>query len=129
MNLSSHVLVKDNHRAVDGVYAAVRAARKKWGPKAFVEAEVETETETREALKAGADALLFDNQSPRGLARLLRLTVGTKVLTEASGGITLHNVRSYAATGVDRISVGALTHSAMPVDFSLELVGSAKGKA
>jgi nicotinate-nucleotide pyrophosphorylase (carboxylating) len=128
LNLSSHVLVKDNHRAVDGVYAAVRAARLKYGSKAFVEAEVENEIETREALKAGADALLFDNQTPSGLKRLLRLTKGVRVVTEASGGITLKNVRSYASTGVDRISVGALTHSAMPVDFSLEFEGLEKGK-
>jgi len=127
LNLSSQVLVKDNHRAVDGVYAAVRASRIKWGRKAFIEAEVESEMETREAIKAGADALLFDNRTPKELTQLLLLTKGTPVVTEASGGITLSNVRSYAATGVDRISVGALTHSAMPIDFSLELEGLPKG--
>jgi nicotinate-nucleotide pyrophosphorylase (carboxylating) len=127
-NLSSHALIKDNHRSVEGVYAAVRAAREKWGPKAFVEAEVETELETREALKAGADCLLFDNQTPKSLARLLALTKGTGVLTEASGGIRLANIRSFAATGVDRVSVGALTHSAMPIDFSLEFSRDPKGR-
>lgn len=120
-NLSSHVLIKDNHRAVDGVYAAVRAARSRWGRGAFIEVEVESALETREALKAGADAILFDNQTPASLKVLLRLTRGTDVVTEASGGISLSNIRSYAATGVDRVSVGALTHSALPVDFSLEL--------
>jgi nicotinate-nucleotide pyrophosphorylase (carboxylating) len=128
LNLSTHVLVKDNHRSVDGVYAAVRASRLKWGRDAFIEAEVETELETREALKAGADALLFDNRTPKELSKLLKLTRGIAVVTEASGGITLRNVRSYAVTGVDRISIGALTHSAMPVDFSLELEGCPKGK-
>jgi nicotinate-nucleotide pyrophosphorylase (carboxylating) len=127
-NLSSHVLVKDNHRSVEGVYAAVRAARAKWGKKMFIEAEVENALETREALKAGVDALLFDNQTPKSLAGLLRLIKGSGVLTEASGGIHLRNVRSFARTGVDRISVGALTHSALPVDFSLELESSARGK-
>jgi nicotinate-nucleotide pyrophosphorylase len=79
-------------------------------------------------LKAGADALLFDNRTPKELTDLLKLTRGIAVVTEASGGITLRNVRSYADTGVDRISVGALTHSALPVDFSLELEGYPKGK-
>jgi len=128
LNLSTHVLVKDNHRSVDGVYAAVRASRLKWGRTSFIEAEVESESETREALKAGADALLFDNRTPKELSRLLKLTRGIAVVTEASGGITLRNVRSYAATGVDRVSIGALTHSAMPVDYSLELEGHPKGK-
>jgi nicotinate-nucleotide pyrophosphorylase (carboxylating) len=128
LNLSSQVLVKDNHRAVDGVYAAVRASRMKWGRRAFIEAEVESELETREAMKAGADALLFDNRTPKELSKLLRLTKGASIVTEASGGITLQNVRAYAVTGVDRVSVGALTHSAMPVDFSLELEGLPKGK-
>ncbi len=123
-NLATHVLIKDNHRSLGGgVWAAVTAARKRWGRSAFLEAEVESELETREALKAGADALLFDNRSPAELRRLLRLVRGTGVVTEASGGLTLRTIGSYAATGVQRLSVGALTHSALPVDFSLELSG------
>jgi nicotinate-nucleotide pyrophosphorylase (carboxylating) len=120
-NLSSHVLVKDNHRALgEGVWAAVRSARRRLGWRIFLMAEVESETQTREALKAGADALLFDNRTPAELKNLLQ-RVPHGIATEASGGITLTNIRAYARTGVDRISVGALTHSALPVDFSLEL--------
>lgn len=128
-NLASHVLVKDNHRALGGgVWAAVHAARRRLGPRAFLMAEVETEMETREALKAGADALLFDNRTPTEIKRLLKF-VPRGVSTEASGGITLANIRAYAKTGVERVSVGALTHSAPPIDFSLELSLAGKSKA
>jgi nicotinate-nucleotide pyrophosphorylase (carboxylating) len=127
-NLSSHVLVKDNHRSLGGgVWAAVNAARKRMGNGALIMAEVESALQTREALKAGADMLLFDNRSPAELKRLLRL-VPRGVACEASGGLTLDNIRAYARTGVERCSVGALTHSAPPVDFSLELCLPKAGK-
>ena len=85
-----------------------------------VEVETETLDEVVEALEAGADRILLDNMSPDEVARAVEV-VGGRVPLEASGGITLANVRAYAETGVDFISVGALTHSARSLDVSLEL--------
>ena len=85
-----------------------------------VEVEVETLDQLAEAIAAGADAIMLDNMDLETMAEAVRLTSG-KVVLEASGGVTLDNVREVAATGVDLVSVGALTHSARAVDMSMEI--------
>ncbi len=116
------VLIKDNHIvAAGGVENAVRRAREIVPHTAKIEIEIETVDQVEEALAAGADILLLDNM-PLGIMRGVVQEVGDRVITEASGGITLDQVQAVAATGVDLISVGALTHSAMPMDISLTLV-------
>ena len=115
------VLIKDNHIvAAGGVHNAVRRARELVPHTAKIEVEIETVDQVDEALAAGADILLLDNMPVR-LMRGVVQEVGDQAITEASGGITLDQVQAVAATGVDLISVGALTHSAMPMDISLTL--------
>jgi nicotinate-nucleotide pyrophosphorylase (carboxylating) len=84
-----------------------------------IQVEIESLEEAREAIEAGADALLIDNRTPPEIAEIVRFCDG-RVLIEASGNITLANVTEVARTGVARISVGALTHSAPAVDLALE---------
>jgi nicotinate-nucleotide pyrophosphorylase (carboxylating) len=88
-----------------------------------VEVEVENEEALIEALDAGADAVLLDNRTPAELAPLVAAARRRRpgITLEASGGITLGNVRAYAETGVDFVSIGALTHSVAAADISLEL--------
>ena len=125
--LFDRVLIKDNHRAFWGggerrpLADAVRAARAKY-PRLLVEIEVESEADLRDALAARPDWVLLDNMPPALLRRCARLCRGV-CHTEASGGITLDTVARVAATGVDAISVGALTHSAPAVDLSMEFMG------
>ena len=115
------VLIKDNHIvAAGGIGNAVHRARQAAPHTAKIEVEVETLDQVDEALKAGADILLLDNMSPSIMKSVVH-EVGDLAVTEASGGITLDKVKTVAATGVDLISVGALTHSAMPMDISLTL--------
>ncbi|HTB22877.1 MAG TPA: carboxylating nicotinate-nucleotide diphosphorylase [bacterium] len=118
------VLIKDNHiKAAGSVSAAVRRAALS---KAAVQVEVEDLAQLDEALEAGADSVLLDNFTPARLrgavarVRRFKQRTGRRVLTEASGGITLKSVGAFAASGVDRISVGALTHSAPALDLSME---------
>ncbi|HVZ81969.1 MAG TPA: carboxylating nicotinate-nucleotide diphosphorylase [bacterium] len=119
-NLASQVLIKDNHLKLGGgVYASVRAARKRYGPGEFIEVEVEDFVEASEALRAGADMILVDNADPRLLKKVLALVKG-KMGVEVSGGLTLSNIHRYAALKADRFSSGSLTHSAPSLDFSLE---------
>ncbi len=115
------VLIKDNHIvAAGGIGNAVRRARQVVPHTAKIEVEVETLDQVDEALKAGADILLLDNMPPNIMERVVH-EVGDRAVTEASGGITLDKIKTVAAAGVDLISVGALTHSAMPMDISLTL--------
>ena len=115
------VLIKDNHIvAAGGIINAVAQARQVVPHTAKIEVEVETVEQVDEALEAGADILLLDNMPPGIMQRIVQ-EVGNRAVTEASGGITLDQVKIVAATGVDLISVGALTHSAMPMDISLTL--------
>ena len=115
------VLIKDNHIvAAGGVGNAIQRAKEVVPHTAKIEVEIETADQVDEALEAGADILLLDNM-PLGIMRGVVQEVGDQAVTEASGGITLEKVRDVAATGVDLISVGALTHSAMPMDISLTL--------
>ena len=113
------VLVKDNHlRAAGSVAAAVERVRV--ASDLPIEVECDTREQVVEALRAGADAILLDNMRLDELRAAVELVAGRARL-EASGGITLENVRAVAETGVDDISVGALTHSARSLDVSLEL--------
>ena len=126
-DLRSAMLVKDNHiaavRARGGSLAdAVRLALAAAGPVTAVEVEVTSLAELREAIDAGARAVLLDNFAPGALAEAVRLAQAAHVTSEASGGITLANLRDYAAGGVDFISMGSLTHSVTPMDVSLQVV-------
>jgi len=122
--LSDGILIKDNHLAIlrrEGIPLASALAdlRRRIPHGVRIQVEVENLEEVREALAAGADALLFDNMSPELLREAVALARG-RAITEASGGITLETVRVVAETGVDLISVGALTHSARALDISLD---------
>ncbi len=113
------ILVKDNHAAAAGsIGEAVRRARAHASPLLLVEAEVSTPAQIEEALVAGAQMLLLDNLGDEELAAAVRQVAG-RVPTEASGGMTLTRLPLVAACGVDYVSVGALTHSAVAVDLSL----------
>ncbi len=115
------VLIKDNHLAVVGsVGEATRRARAAVGHTVKIEVEVEDLAQLAEALDAGADIVLLDNMPLEMLREAVAMARG-RAVTEASGGITLDTVRRVAETGVDVISVGALTHSAPALDVSLEL--------
>ncbi len=121
--LDDAVLIKDNHVAVaGGVAEAVRRAREAVGHLVKVECEVEDLDQLREALDAGADAVLLDNMDVGTLRRAVAMVEG-RCTTEASGGITLETAAAIAATGVDLLSVGALTHSAPWFDVSLGVTG------
>ncbi len=118
------ILIKDNHLAAlrdakpNAIAAAVARARKKF-PQLKVEVEADTLSQVQQAVVAGADIILLDNMSNADLRRAVKLVNG-RAKTEASGGVNLRAVRSIARTGVDFISVGALTHSARAVDIGLD---------
>ena len=115
------VLIKDNHIvAAGGVAKAIEQARSVVPHTMKIEVEVETLDQAAEAQAAGADIILLDNM-PVNFMRAAVEEIGEDILTEASGGITLDQVEAVAATGVNLISVGALTHSAMPLDIRLDL--------
>lgn len=121
LGLDDAVLIKDNHRALaGGVAEALRRARAGVGHMVKIEVELDTLDELREALSAGADAVLLDNMPPDMLRQAVELARG-HALTEASGGITPANVRAIAETGVDLISLGWLTHSAPAADVAFDL--------
>ena len=119
------ILLKDNHLAMLAAHGidngeAVRRARAAVGPLVVVEVECETVEQARRAAESGADMILLDNMPPAMLREAV-LAVHGRAKLEASGGITLETLRSVAETGVDYISVGALTHSAGALDISLEM--------
>jgi nicotinate-nucleotide pyrophosphorylase (carboxylating) len=115
------ILLKENHiTAAGGVAEAVRAAQQ-LGAGVPVQVEVERLDQLAVALDAGAESVLLDNFTPEAMREAVRLTAG-RALLEASGGVTLEQVREVAATGVDRISVGALTKHVRAVDFSMRIV-------
>jgi nicotinate-nucleotide pyrophosphorylase (carboxylating) len=124
MGLFDMILIKDNHLAAlrgeppNAVGAAVRRARQQY-PGLKVEVEADTPAQVRQALESGADIILLDNMDLEELRAAVHW-INHKAKTEASGGITLANVRAIAQTGVDFISIGALTHSARAVDIALD---------
>lgn len=123
-HLGDGILIKDNHLAAlasegFGLTEAIRRARRYAPHTVKIEVEVESYEQALEAVKAGADMLLLDNMTPEEMKRVTDKVRG-RVLTEASGGVRLHNVRAVAETGVDLISVGALTHSSKALDLSLD---------
>lgn len=114
------VLVKDNHiAAAGGIEAALRLLRNRTGHVVKIEVEVDTLAQLEEALRFEIDAVLLDNMDTETLKKAVTLAKG-RVLTEASGGVSLETVGKIAATGVDVISVGALTHSPRSLDSSLD---------
>lgn len=129
VGLFDGVLIKDNHlEALGGgpgaVTQAVSLARKAWGSSLPLEVEVTTPDELDAALTCGPDIVLLDNMTADQLRESVRRrnAVAPQIKLEASGGITLANVRAVAETGVDRISIGALTHSAPALDIALDYV-------
>lgn len=121
--LYDQVLIKDNHIKIAGdIGEVVRRAREMY-PDLLVEVEAETLDEVRAAIDAGADIILLDNMDV-GLLKESVDIIGERSIKEASGGITLANIADVAATGVDRISVGAITQAAKPLDISLEIIDS-----
>lgn len=124
VGLGDGVLIKDNHLAAisgtDRIARAIAAAREAAPHTLRIEIEVTTLAELDQALASDADVILLDNMAPELMAEAVRRTAGRAIL-EASGGITLETVRAVADTGVDLISVGALTHSAPALDISLEI--------
>ncbi|HEX7363861.1 MAG TPA: carboxylating nicotinate-nucleotide diphosphorylase [Dehalococcoidia bacterium] len=125
MNLADGLLIKDNHIAAVrsqglSIKEIVAKAREEASPELTIEIEVKTQDEAAQAADAGANIILLDNMTPEQMRQAVELISG-RALTEASGGINMENVRSVAETGVDRISIGALTHSPKALDISLEL--------
>ena len=117
LDLSHMVLIKENHIAQLGFEAAIERFRERSSFATNIEVEVERPEDGKRAAAAGADIVLFDNLSPKAIARGVELLpAGT--LSEASGGITVDTVSEYAGTGVDVISMGSLTHSAPTLDYS-----------
>jgi nicotinate-nucleotide pyrophosphorylase (carboxylating) len=127
MGLSDAILIKDNHLAAlgpqpDAVAQAVKKARDKYGERFPLEVEVDNLTQLDVALQAEPDMILLDNMTPDDMREAVRRrnAVAPGVVLEASGGVNLTTVRAIAETGVDRISVGALTHSAVALDIALD---------
>lgn len=119
------VMLKDNHLAIlaaqgIGLGAAVQQARAAVGPMVRVEVEVETVAQAGEAAEAGADLIMLDNMTPEAMRAAVSLVQG-RALLEASGGVTLERIRAIAESGVDYISVGALTHAAHALDIGLDI--------
>ncbi|MBF8274976.1 MAG: nadC [Candidatus Brocadiaceae bacterium] len=138
MGLYDQVLVKDNHvdimkdrpgsnvpLSASVIETVVSVLRKKVKEGVLIEVETRTLDEVRDALKSGADIILFDNMDVARMQEAVSLVKGWKgfhkPLTEASGNVSLENVRQVAETGIDRISIGAITHSARALDISLEI--------
>jgi nicotinate-nucleotide pyrophosphorylase (carboxylating) len=122
--LDDGVLIKDNHIALaGGITAAVSAARETVGHLHKIEVEITNWAQLREALNAGADIVMLDNQTPEEAQKLVGMArdINPNVLIESSGGMDLEKVRAYANAGVDLISVGRITHSARAVDISFKI--------
>lgn len=118
--LDDAVLIKDNHVAVaGGIVPAIERARARAGHLVKIEVEVDTLTQLEEALSVGADAVLLDNMDPGTLRRAVAM-IGGRALSEASGRITRETVGAVAASGVDLISCGWITHSAAIIDLGLD---------
>ncbi len=120
-NLSDGAMLKDNHiDAAGGIPQAVAAIRNKLGHMVKLEVETRNLEEVRQALEAGADVIMLDNMDCAAMAEAVKLVDG-RALLEASGGITADTLRAVAETGVDIISIGALTHSVKAMDISMKI--------
>ncbi len=120
-NLSDGAMLKDNHiDAGGGIIPAVETLRLKLGHMVKIEVETRNEDEVRQAVSAGADVIMLDNMTCEQMANAVKIIDG-KALTEASGNITLLNIAEVAKTGVDIISLGALTHSVKAFDISMKM--------
>lgn len=116
------VLIKDNHIAVaGGIKSAVNSVRKQISHTVKIEVEVENLSQLQEALKVQVDIIMLDNMDLETMKEAVKIVKG-KALIEASGGITLEKVRKIAQTGVDLISIGALTHSVKSLNISMEII-------
>ena len=121
MGLYDGVLIKDNHIAAAGGITAAVAAQKRSLPQALkIEVETKNLPEVQEALRCGVDIIMLDNMTPEEMKKAVKL-IGGRALVEASGNVSLRNVAAIAATGVDLISVGELTHSVRAADISLKI--------
>jgi len=125
MDLSSGMLIKENHieacgSITDAIQACYQAGHKTW-----IEVECETLTEVSEAVAVCPDIILLDNMQP-AMVEQARAMVPDSILLEASGNITLANARDYALTGVNRIAIGAITHSAAALDVSMRIMNAAE---
>lgn len=124
MGLDDGVLIKDNHIALaGGITEAITAAKLKVGHLHKIEVEISNWAQLREAIEAGADIVMLDNQTPEEAEKLVQMSrqMNPNVLIEASGGMDLDKVRFFAEAGVDLISVGRITHSAKAVDISFKI--------
>ncbi|MCP4265386.1 MAG: carboxylating nicotinate-nucleotide diphosphorylase, partial [Candidatus Brocadiaceae bacterium] len=139
VGLYDQILIKDNHLKIMGserqngsINNLVRKAREQIESEMLIEVEVEELCQIKEVLDAGVDIILFDNMVPSKIREAVDMVEGLKnvcefetnrvILTEASGNITIENVEEYAKAGVDRISIGAITHSARVLDISLDIL-------
>ena len=132
-NLSSMILIKDNHiQIVGNIKEALSRAKANSSFTQKIEIEVNTEHQAIEAAESGADIIMLDNMEPRDIKKtidkLVKRMDREKIIIEASGGITSDNAIKYASTGVDVISLGSITNSAAPIDMSLELKKNKKVK-
>jgi len=123
MGLYDAMLIKENHiAAAGGIEPVLEAARRNAKAGVWIQIEVENLSQLRKALDAGATMILLDNMSPEQMCEAVRIA-GDRAELEASGGITLDNVRFIAETGVHRISIGGLTKDVKAVDFSMRFEG------
>jgi len=125
LDLSDGVLIKNNHIALGGgIVAALTAAVKNRTGNQPIEVEVRNDEELELAIENGAGSILLDNMTPQQVRKCVERVAreARKVSLEASGGITIENIRGYAEAGVDFISSGALTHSATAIDLSMRIV-------
>ncbi|HNR57360.1 MAG TPA: thiamine phosphate synthase, partial [Methanothrix sp.] len=124
-DLSSSVIIKDNHLKLMSLEEALGEARRRASFTKKIEVEVEGLADAAKAARLGADIIMFDNMRPseirEGVELLRREGLRDRVVLEASGGISPENISEYASTGVDVVSLGALTRSARWIDFSLEI--------
>lgn len=123
MGLYDAILIKDNHlKLARGIEKALEGVRRGYKGKRMIEVEAKKLSQVKKAIKGGADIILLDNMNLKTLRQAVKLCKKAKVKTEASGGVNLKTVRKIAKTGVDYISVGALTHSTKALDISLDIL-------
>jgi nicotinate-nucleotide pyrophosphorylase (carboxylating) len=120
MNLSDQALIKDNHIAAAGSVSEAINRVKKAAPGALIEVEVDTLEQLKEALKCSVEIVLLDNMSIEQTKAAVEIARGSNTKLESSGGLKLENAAAYAATGVDYLAVGSLTHSAPVLDIGLD---------